>query len=175
MERLHMNQIRDIVYRLQQGQSERQIARDLGISRVTVRKYRQVAEAGGYLAQSERVPSQADLAEQLGPGPRPPQNLSTVEPYREVVDRLLEAGVAMTAILARLREQSGYRGSYSSVQRFVRHLRPATTRPVVRVETAPGEEAQIDFGTLGQLVDVRTGERRTAYAFVMTLSHSRHQ
>lgn len=175
MERLHMNQIRDIVYRLQQDQSERQIARDLGISRVTVRKYRQVAEAGGYLAQRERVPSHGDLAEQLGPAPRPPQNVSTVEPYREVVERLLDAGVEMTAILARLREQHGYQGSYSSVQRFVHHLRPPTVRPVVRVETAPGEEAQIDFGTLGPLVDARTGERRTAYAFVLTLGYSRHQ
>lgn len=175
MERLHMNQIRDIVYRLQQGQSERQIARDVGISRVTVRKYRQVAEGGGYLAHRERVPSRTELAEQLGPAPRPPQNVSSVEPYREVVERLLEAGVELTAILARLREQHGYRGSYSSVQRFVRQLRPATVRAVVRVETAPGEEAQIDFGTLGPLVDARTGEHRTAYAFVMTLSYSRHQ
>lgn len=174
MERLSMNQIRDIVYRKQQGQSERQIARDLGISRVTVRKYRQVAEAGGYLASREQVPSGAELAEQLGPAPRPPQNVSTVEPYRAVVERLLGDGVEMRAILARL-EEHGYRGSYSSVQRFVRHLRPPTVTPVVRVETGPGEEAQVDFGTLGRLVDARTGELRTAYAFVLTLGFSRHQ
>lgn len=175
MERLAMNQIRDIVYRKQQGQSERQIARDLGISRVTVRKYRQVAEEGGYLASREPVPSGAELRERLGPAARPPQNRSTVEPYGEVVERLLEAGVEKTAILARLREQHGYAGSYSSLQRFVRAVHPSVVTPVIRVETAPGEDAQIDFGTVGQLVDIRTGERRTAYAFVMTLGYSRHQ
>jgi transposase len=45
----------------------------------------------------------------------------------------------------------------------------------VRVQTAPGEEAQIDFGSAGKLVDPRDGVLRTAYVFVMTLSFSRHQ
>jgi Integrase core domain len=39
----------------------------------------------------------------------------------------------------------------------------------------PGEEAQVDFGTVGQLLDPSTEKWRTAYCFVMTLSHSRHQ
>ena len=39
MKRKHMNHIQDIIRRLQLGESERRIARDMQISRKTVRKY----------------------------------------------------------------------------------------------------------------------------------------
>jgi transposase len=45
----------------------------------------------------------------------------------------------------------------------------------MRVHSAPGEEMQVDFGTVGQLYDPETGRIRTAYVFVATLSYSRHQ
>ena len=49
MERLHMNYLRDIIYRLQAQESARQIARDLHLSRSTVGKYRQWADEQGFL------------------------------------------------------------------------------------------------------------------------------
>lgn len=44
-----------------------------------------------------------------------------------------------------------------------------------RIETGPGEEAQVDFGYAGRMRDRTTGEVKRAWFFVMTLSHSRHQ
>ena len=44
----------------------------------------------------------------------------------------------------------------------------------VRVERSPGEEAQVDFGYAGYMLD-DSGQRRKAWAFVMTLAWSRHQ
>ena len=44
MERLRMDLVQDIVYRLRSGQSERAIARDLGHSRITIRRYGRLAE-----------------------------------------------------------------------------------------------------------------------------------
>ena len=41
MERLHMNDIKEVLERVRRGQSDRAIARDLHLSRVTVRKYRE--------------------------------------------------------------------------------------------------------------------------------------
>ncbi|MCB8977294.1 MAG: hypothetical protein H6657_07725 [Ardenticatenaceae bacterium] len=35
----------------------------------------------------------------------------------------------------------------------------------MRVETAPGEEAQVDFGYAGRMMDPATGEIRKAWAF----------
>jgi predicted transcriptional regulator len=49
MERLNLNSISDIVYRLRRGQSERAIAKDLGHSRNTVRHYHNLAREKGYL------------------------------------------------------------------------------------------------------------------------------
>ena len=43
MEPLHMNRLRDLLNRLRSGESERRIARDMHISRTTVRKYRELA------------------------------------------------------------------------------------------------------------------------------------
>jgi transposase len=98
-----------------------------------------------------------------------------VEPYDEVVRDLLAQGCEMTAITARLREDYGYTGSYSSVRRYCHRICSVGPRVTVRVHTAPGEEAQVDFGSAGRLFDPRTKRLRTAYVFVATLSYSRHQ
>jgi transposase len=175
MERLHMNYLRDLIYRLRAGESGRRIARDLGISRTTVGKYKHWAEAQGYLQPDKTLPDDAALAAALGSAPKPPRAASSVEPYREMVQRLLDQGVEVTAIFHRLQDDHGYCGSYSSVRRYVRKLRPAEPEVVVRVHTAPGEEAQVDFGSVGKLYDPVSGRMRRAYVFIATLGYSRHQ
>ncbi|MCP4543374.1 MAG: IS21 family transposase, partial [Chloroflexi bacterium] len=156
-------------------ESDRRIARDLGMSRTTVRKYHQWADAQGYLQAGTPFPDDATLAAALGTAPRPPRVASSVEPHRELVQRLLDQGVEMTAIFQRLQDDYSYRGSYSSVRRYVHKLRPAEPKVVVRVHTAPGEETQVDFGSVGQLYDPNSGRARRAYVFVATLCYSRHQ
>jgi transposase len=175
MERLHMNYLRDLIHRVRSGESERRIARDLDISRTTVRKYRQWAEAQGFLEPSTPMPDDTTLAAALGTAPQPPRVASSVEPYREIVQRLLDQGVEMAAIFQRLHQDYGYTGSYSSVRRYVHRLRPSEPEAVVRVHTAPGEEAQVDFGGAGKLYDPSSDRVRTAYVFVATLCYSRHQ
>jgi transposase len=193
MERLYVNHVRDIIHRLQQGQSQRQIARDLRMSRDTIAKYFRFACQEGYLdvatgdspvsggdssgrgRGAPELPRTRDLLVKLGPVTAPPRRTSTVAAYQEVVERLLGEGVELTALLARLREDHGYTGTYSSLWRFVQQIRPTQPEIFVRVHTAPGEEAQVDFGAVGPLVDPRTGQARSAYAFVMTLCFSRHQ
>jgi transposase len=104
----------------------------------------------------------------------PPQNTSTVEPYRAMVVKLRQQGVEIAAIRERLKER-GFTGSYSAVYRFVRALEPIEPDVTVRVETPPGQEAQVDFGYAGLMIDPDTGKERKTWAFVMTLSWSRHQ
>lgn len=175
MERRHMNEIREIIHRFRCGAGAREIARSMDLSRNTVRKYRDVAEEHGLLEPGKPLPENRELGAVLGPRPVPRHMRSTVEPYAEVVRGLLEKKVEMVAIWQRLREDHGYTGSYSSVRRFVRRLEPGTPEAVCRVETPPGAEAQVDFGSAGFQWDSRTGRRRKAWAFVMTLSNSRHQ
>lgn len=175
MERIHMNLYKEIIYRLRAKESERSIARDLEISRPTVHKYKIKAEVEGFLDKGRRLPGGEEIAESLGPAPRPPRVPSTVEGYRQVVQKYLDQGLEMTAILQRLREDHGYQGSYSSVRRFVQHLQPGEPESYVRVHCEPGEEMQVDFGSVGQMYDPVTGKMRKAYVFVATLGYSRHQ
>jgi hypothetical protein len=84
--------------------------------------------------------------------PPPPQNVSSVEPFRSTVKKLHDQAVEMAAIHERL-EERGYRGSYASVVRFAKGLDPVEPETTSRVETPPGEEMQIDFGYAGRMRD----------------------
>jgi transposase len=108
------------------------------------------------------------------PEQKPPQNVSSVEPYRKLVEQLVKENVEIAAIRCRLEEQ-GYSGSYQAVYRFVRRIKPRQPKATVRVERKPGEEGQADFGYAGQMFDPESGKLRRTWAFVMTLSWSRHQ
>jgi transposase len=159
---------------LRSNQSDRRIARDLACSRNTVRHYRQLCGRLGYLDTTIPLPSDQQLLAGLGPAPKPPQSPSSVEPYRALVVGWVSQHIEMATILMRLRQSHGYTGTYSSVRRFVRQNCPSPKRVFVRIETAPGDVAQVDFGGIGLLIDSRTGKGRKAYCFVMTLGFSRH-
>ena len=174
MERLHVNYIRELIHRLRSGQAVRAIARDLGVSRLTVRRYRQLAGRAGLLEVGGVLPDSAELLSILGPPTKPPTKPSTVLPYQELVQEMLDQGLEMSVIHERLRDDHGYGGSYSSVRRFVPRLCPKEPLAYVRVHCLPGEEAQVDFGSGGMHYDM-TGKLRPAYVFVMTLCFSRHQ
>jgi transposase len=167
--------IREILCYLRQGHSDRAIGRATGVNRKTVGRYRAWAKEHGLLTGP--LPPQGDLQRLLDETmrtPPPPQNESSVEPFREVVCELRRQGVEVAALCERLKER-GYEGSYSSVYRFVQRLEPPTPEVVVRVETRPGEEAQVDFGYAGKMIDPTDGALRKTWVFVMTLSWSRHQ
>jgi transposase len=170
-----MNYLRDLIYRLRSGQSERRIARDLQLSRPTVHKYHQLAAVHDWLRPERALPVEAELVAVLGTAPRPPRQPSSLAPYQETVAALLDQGLELTALYDRLRDGYGYTGSYSAVRRYVQHLCPPEPDVVVRVQCAPGEEAQVDFGQVGKLFDPQSGQVRTVYVFVATLSYSRHQ
>ena len=175
MKRKHMNHIQDIVRRIRLGESERRIAKDMQISRGTVHKYHKMAKEKGYLEKAGAQPSEAELTEALGPGVQAPRQASTVEPYREKIQDWVKQGVEMSAIWLRLKENFGYTGGYSSIRRFVHRLEPTEPEVFVRVHSEPGEDMQVDFGSVGQLYDPVTKRIRTAYVFVATLGYSRHQ
>lgn len=116
-----------VLYR--QGKSIREIARQTGASRNTVRTV---------------LRGEAD--EQYGPRRRLP---SILDPYKEHLrSRLERAGeIHLDAtVLHREIAQRGYRGSIYGVRRYVATIRPRPKpEPIVRFETPPGKQLQIDF------------------------------
>jgi transposase len=108
--------------------------------------------------------------------PRPDRSpsASACEPYREIIEGALARGRNAMAIFQDLVDGHGFAGKYASVKRFVRKFRGSVT-PEARVviETAPGEEAQVDYGTGPMVRDPKTGRYQRTRLFVLTLGHSR--
>ena len=109
------------------------------------------------------------------PVPSRAPSASACEPFRDVIEEALGRGRNAMGIWQDLVDGHGFRGRYSSVKRFVRQLR-GTAPPKARVviTTAPGEEAQVDYGGDGPMVrDPSTGKYKRTRLFVMTLAYSR--
>ncbi len=73
----------------------------------------------------------------------------------------LEAGLTAERIHRELRDGFGFGGSYQSVKRFAAHIRQTQHQRVHRLESTPGEEAQIDFGQGPMVKDAQGKKRRT--------------
>ena len=178
-----MHRLQEFVRLRRLGTGYRETARLLRMSPNTERAYREALEQAGLLdGDPSDLPElsalKAALAERLPLRPSP-QHTSTVEPWRERITEMLRRGAGPQAIFDRLRlEDDDFDGSLQAVKRMARRLKrdqPARAVDVViRVETAPGEVAQVDFGYVGKLRRPDTGELRKAWVFVMTLGHSRH-
>jgi transposase len=101
--------------------------------------------------------------------------LSSCEPYREFIQQSLARGRNAMAIWQDLVTDYGFAHSYQSVRRFVNKLYPPELQPAARavIVTAPGEEAQVDYGTGPWVRDPEIDKYRRTRLFVMTLGYSR--
>ncbi len=113
-------------------------------------------------------------AEETAPAPKGSASASACEPYREIIESALAKGRNAMAIFQDLVDGHDFSGKYASVKRFVRKLRgSAAPEARVVIQTAPGEEAQVDYGTGPMVRDPNTGRYRRTRLFVLTLGHSR--
>jgi transposase len=98
---------------------------------------------------------------------------SQCAPWRAMILEGLERGLTARRIWQDLSGEHGYAGDYQSVQRFVRRLRAGSNAlPFRRMESDPGEEAQVDFGK-GAPVLGPDGRRTRPHLFRIVLSCSR--
>jgi transposase len=143
-----------------ENKSIRQIARELGHSRPTVRKAIQTAEPAAY---TQKVPRAAPV---LGP-------------YKTLIDEFLAESEQMpkkqrytSRKIYELIQAEGYGGSESTVRAYVAKQRKEKKRPQVYIplEFDPGADAQVDWGEA--VVEMR-GERVTVQIFLMRLCYSR--
>ncbi len=101
------------------------------------------------------------------PSPRP----SKLDPFKKDIVRMLEAHrYSATQVFQRIREQ-GFDGGYTIVKEYVRKVRPPKSRAFLKLSFAPGECAQVDWGSYGA-VNVGSTRRRLSF-FVMVLCYSR--
>ena len=144
----------DILVMDRKGLTQRQIARKLGISRNTVKKY---LEHQGYPEPDRNKKSRGSL----------------LDPFKGNIVSWLNEDMEYKAtwIYDRLRPM-GFAGSYEIVKRAVHHIKDERQRIVyMRFETEPGFQSQADFGEFQ--VETADGTIRKLYLFSMILGHSR--
>jgi len=174
--RFEMFEYRQVLVRLRQGDTDREIARARLMGRRKAAAVRELARQRGWLDPDGPLPDDPTLAAAFEAQPIRASNVSTLEPYRTRIEQWWEEGVQGTTIHAALKRNHGYTGSYSSVRRLLQQL--AATQPLAattRLDFAPGEAAQVDFGAGPMIADRETGTPRKSWIFVMTLCFSRHQ
>jgi transposase len=120
---------------LEQGLTKTELAERFGITRQTIHRWIRDGELDQDLD-----------AEAVRYGPRPPVPRK-IDPYREIIRSRLAEYPRLTA--KRLFDEiraAGYPGGYTQVKEYVRSVRPKPPEePVVRFETPPGHQAQVDF------------------------------
>ena len=146
---LTQEQAVEIRVRARRGEGVRSIAKQLGCSRNTVRRYLREDQASRYKA---RAPRECKLA-----------------PYtsylRDRVEQARPRWIPATVLLREIVER-GYDGGITQLKAWLAPLKQRQPEPVVRFETPPGKQMQADFTT------VRRG-RDPLIALLATLGYSR--
>lgn len=177
--RLAMDKSHSINHLHSLGYSQRRIARTLGISRGAVRRH--LAELAPKSTTDSEVPEKAvgeigasnsTTSTDLSAAPPPPGSASSCEPFREIILAKLDQGLSVKRIHQDLVIDHQFARKTWAVYRFVRTLGVATQLPFRRIETLPGVELQVDFGT-GAKIRSPDGRYRKTHVFRAILSHSR--
>lgn len=125
------------------------IANELGLHADTVRR----------AIESERFRSSY---------PRP----SALDPYAAFLHHTLDQHPRLRATrLFQMARDRGYTGSLVQLRRAVSRMRPSVREAYLRLQTFPGEQAQVDWAHFGHVMVGRA--KRALSCFVMTLSYSR--
>ncbi len=179
-----MIEIREVLYQYHQGQPIKALKRSLGLARNTIRSLITEAKAVGFRRGLPKEELEAVLdklflerREIVPPGPIQ----QAIRSYHTVIEDWLKhpymTGKQIRRLLA---EQHQFEVSQRSLYRYLDQHCPGYSgkkqKPVtVRLSSVAGHQAQVDFGDVGKLYDPFKKKERRAYAFVMTLSHSRYR
>jgi len=140
------------IHRLNNMQfSIRQIAKQLGLDRGTVKKYLE----------------NPDFTCQKRSG-----RVSKLDPYKDLIQQMIKDYPQIKApVILQHIQAKGFAGEITIVRYYLRELRQEKKQAFIRFESRPGEQFQIDWGHFGSLVYGKSS--RKLYALVVIESYSR--
>jgi transposase len=177
--------VTEILVHWHAGRSLNEMSQSLGVDRKTIRKYVAPAIAAG-IAAGGPAKSEGEWAglvrgwfPELADTRLRQVTWPAIAVHHDYIVAQVKAGVRMSTIWQRLRDEHGLAASVASFRRYVAANIPEEARRAQVVVWSPrqaeaGEQAQIDYGMLGRWLDPATGKLRTVWAFVMVLACSRH-
>jgi len=138
----------------EQGLSISEIASVMGIDRKTARKYAKERCMPSY---SKRLSSKSKL-----------------KPYNNYIkERLMQYNLTAEKLYKEIQKQ-GYTGSYSLLANYVAECRNYNKKQaVLRFETMPGQQGQVDWGYLGTIYDIERRSWIKLNCFLLLLGYSR--
>jgi transposase len=156
----------DIISRWKNKQSIRSIARNTQIGREVITRIIREHARQTQLSDSESLPACF--------GPVKFTRKSKLDPFHDSLQQLLERYPNITAQRA-FEElcKLGYSGSYSTLRTYIKGQRSKPKAPVIRFETPPGAQAQMDWSTY--TIDFTQEGRRRVQLFSYILGYSRRQ
>ena len=102
---------------------------------------------------------------------RSAKRASKLDPFKNEIVRMLEKHPYTARQIFQRIQERGFEGGITILTDYVRKIRPPKVTPYLKLTFAPGECAQVDWGTYGN-VRVGSTSRRLSF-FIMVLCHSR--
>jgi transposase len=164
------------------GTGIKEIRRQLGVGRNTVRRYiaaarkQGVEQSAGTAALTDALVAAVLTTVRVPPSRERGESWAACEARRSFIEQQLEHGLRLTKV-HRLLKRSGVEVPYQTLHRFAHTEldfgKSAPTLPVA--DCGPGEEVQLDTGWMTLLEPDVTGRRRRFRAWIFTSVHSRHR
>jgi transposase len=164
----NMSEIRDIIHRLRLGQSKRQIQRDLGVHRSTIRELNRIAITHQWLDTQSLMPSNEEItalwSHKSKAQPHP------LDIHKEQIEQWNNEGKTSVVIYLLLKDKCSC--DVQAIRRYRMKHFPKQIEPVMVRSTVPGRDMDVDFGELGRFIDNDQTEKKV-WLFSLRLRHSR--
>ena len=173
-----MINIKQILRRLQQGESSNSIAKDLGVHKRSIRSYRNIFESQGYSLEQALLMPESELTALIN-AHKPRSTAHTGKRYAVLESRfdyycteLKRTGVTLQLLWEEYRVEHPQGYGYSQFAHHVTRYRNSN-KLSMHLQHVPGEVLQLDFaGDKLSYVDEETGELIACEVLVCTLPFS---
>lgn len=164
-----MPEIREIIRRLRNKQSIREIRKETGVHRKTIRKVIKLATKHDWLNCLKQLPDDHQIS--LAWSKPASRKSHPLDIWQDDFKRWVEDGTSFLLMHDFIKDQ--HKCSESTVRRYVKRKHGKRPRAVMKRDTTPGKVMEVDFGELGLVYDPIECRNRKVYVFSGRLVHSR--